>query len=315
MARMPELRRFARKHKHEDRQCRRAHRVPRPRTSGSSSASPRRAAHALRRLHGRSAYRTLIDTTEHLALVMGDLDDARARARARARPVRDRRRLRLAALRLRRAARAGDAARRRRRRGVIVYMDQEGRGIGLHNKIRAYGLQDDRHGHRRGERGARASRRPPRVRHRHADPARPRRAEAAADDEQPDEARRPEGFGLEIVERVPIEVAPNPHNVRYLQTKREKMGHSGRGRASASMRTLEGPLDGSGAARRRRRLALQRADHGAAARGRAGDGARARRGGRRARCRVGAGRVRAADRGARGSPRAGATTPSLAWAP
>ena len=34
-----------------------------------------------------------------------------------------------------------------------------------------------------------------------------------------------EGFGLEVVERVPLEVTPNPHNVRYLKTKREKMGH------------------------------------------------------------------------------------------
>ena len=34
-----------------------------------------------------------------------------------------------------------------------------------------------------------------------------------------------EGFGLEVVERVPLEVTPNPHNLRYLRTKREKMGH------------------------------------------------------------------------------------------
>ena len=34
-----------------------------------------------------------------------------------------------------------------------------------------------------------------------------------------------EGFGLEIVERVPIEVTPNAHNADYLRTKREKMGH------------------------------------------------------------------------------------------
>jgi 3,4-dihydroxy 2-butanone 4-phosphate synthase/GTP cyclohydrolase II len=33
------------------------------------------------------------------------------------------------------------------------------------------------------------------------------------------------GFGLEIVERVPVIVAPNPENVRYLNTKREKLGH------------------------------------------------------------------------------------------
>jgi 3,4-dihydroxy 2-butanone 4-phosphate synthase / GTP cyclohydrolase II len=34
------------------------------------------------------------------------------------------------------------------------------------------------------------------------------------------------GYGLEIVENIPIEVAPNPHNLLYLQTKRDKMGHS-----------------------------------------------------------------------------------------
>jgi 3,4-dihydroxy 2-butanone 4-phosphate synthase/GTP cyclohydrolase II len=33
------------------------------------------------------------------------------------------------------------------------------------------------------------------------------------------------GFGLEIVERVPLEVPPNPHNIDYLRTKRERMGH------------------------------------------------------------------------------------------
>ena len=34
-----------------------------------------------------------------------------------------------------------------------------------------------------------------------------------------------EGYGLEIVERVPIEVPPNPYNMRYLETKRDKLGH------------------------------------------------------------------------------------------
>ena len=34
-----------------------------------------------------------------------------------------------------------------------------------------------------------------------------------------------EGYGLEIVEQVPIKVKPNPHNARYLKTKREKLGH------------------------------------------------------------------------------------------
>ena len=34
-----------------------------------------------------------------------------------------------------------------------------------------------------------------------------------------------EGYGLTVVEQVPIQASPNPHNLRYLQTKRDKMGH------------------------------------------------------------------------------------------
>ena len=34
-----------------------------------------------------------------------------------------------------------------------------------------------------------------------------------------------EGYGLEVVENVPIEVAPNPYNLRYMHTKKERMGH------------------------------------------------------------------------------------------
>jgi len=33
------------------------------------------------------------------------------------------------------------------------------------------------------------------------------------------------GYGLEIVENIPIEIEPNPHNIKYLQTKRDKLGH------------------------------------------------------------------------------------------
>jgi 3,4-dihydroxy 2-butanone 4-phosphate synthase/GTP cyclohydrolase II len=68
-------------------------------------------------------------------------------------------------------------------RGVLVYMRQEGRGIGFHNKVRAYG-----------ERGAGLRRRPAGLRHRDADPAGAGAQQDSADDEQPGEARGPRGL-------------------------------------------------------------------------------------------------------------------------
>ena len=137
-----------------------------------------------------------------------------------------RRRLRLGALRLRRAARAGArSSSPRPGRGVLVYLHQEGRGIGLANKIRAYALQD------RGrdtveanlELGFRGG--PARLRHRRADPARPRRPARAAAHQQPAEDRRPRGYGIEVVARAPLEVAPHAGNIDYLRTKQAKLGH------------------------------------------------------------------------------------------
>ena len=111
-------------------------------------------------------------------------------------------------------------------KGIIVYLNQEGRGIGLMNKIRAYKLQEQ------GEDTVEAN---------------------VHLGFQPDErdygvgaqilqkmgahklrlmTNNPvkrvglEGFGIEIVENIPIEIAPNPYNMRYMRTKKEKMHHN-----------------------------------------------------------------------------------------
>jgi 3,4-dihydroxy 2-butanone 4-phosphate synthase/GTP cyclohydrolase II len=110
-------------------------------------------------------------------------------------------------------------------RGVIVYMRQEGRGIGLAPKIRAYKLQEQGYdtveankklgyGMDLREYGL--------------------GAQILVDlglktirllTNNPKKIVGLEGYGLEIVEQVPIKVKPNPHNTRYLKTKREKLGH------------------------------------------------------------------------------------------
>ena len=110
-------------------------------------------------------------------------------------------------------------------RGALVYQQQEGRGIGIINKIRAYELQD------KGADTVEANERLGL-----AVDAREYRqcAEVLFDlglrkvrviSNNPGKLRALEEAGLEIVERVPIEVAPSEPAARYLQTKREKLGH------------------------------------------------------------------------------------------
>jgi 3,4-dihydroxy 2-butanone 4-phosphate synthase/GTP cyclohydrolase II len=110
-------------------------------------------------------------------------------------------------------------------RGVIVYMRQEGRGIGLAPKIRAYKLQES------GLDTVEANLKlgfPMDLREYGLG------AQILADlglktirlmSNNPKKVVGLEGYGLVIQEQVPIRVKPNPHNARYLKTKREKMGH------------------------------------------------------------------------------------------
>ncbi|HKE12186.1 MAG TPA: bifunctional 3,4-dihydroxy-2-butanone-4-phosphate synthase/GTP cyclohydrolase II [Myxococcota bacterium] len=111
-------------------------------------------------------------------------------------------------------------------RGVILYMRQEGRGIGLKNKIKAYALQDDE-----GLDTVQANERlgfPPDLRDYGVG------AQILVDlgvrkmrlvTNNPGKRAGIEGYGLAIVERVPLEVKPNAKNLDYLRTKKEKLGH------------------------------------------------------------------------------------------
>jgi len=111
-------------------------------------------------------------------------------------------------------------------KGVVLYMKQEGRGIGLLNKLKAYKLQEEgldtveaniKLGFDMDERDYGVG------------------AQILRDlgiskikliTNNPKKRVGLMGYGLEIVDNVPIEIVPNPHNERYLLTKRDKLGHT-----------------------------------------------------------------------------------------
>jgi 3,4-dihydroxy 2-butanone 4-phosphate synthase/GTP cyclohydrolase II len=172
------------------------------------------------------AYRSQIDPDEHAALVMGDITSGepvlvRVHSQCVTGDVFGSMRCDCGDqvdLALSQIAKEG--------RGVLVYMRQEGRGIGFHNKIRAYSLQETEG----------------------LDTVQANEALGFAADRRdygigmqilldlgltkvrlltnnPQKRAGIEGYGLEVVERVPIQATPNPHNWKYLETKRDKLGH------------------------------------------------------------------------------------------
>jgi 3,4-dihydroxy 2-butanone 4-phosphate synthase / GTP cyclohydrolase II len=171
-------------------------------------------------------YRSLLDGCEHVALVAGDLGDGRdvlvrvhsecltgdvfGSLRCDCGPQLD---MALAAV-----AEEG--------RGVVLYVrGHEGRGIGLLHKLQAYQLQDRGHDtvDANLELGLPADARDYGT-----------GAQILADlgvrtmrllSNNPDKRAGLEGYGLQIVGRVPLPVQPNPENLRYLRTKRDRMGH------------------------------------------------------------------------------------------
>lgn len=110
-------------------------------------------------------------------------------------------------------------------KGIVLYMNQEGRGIGLVNKLKAYKLQEQgldtveanlHLGFSMDQRdygiGAQILRKMGVTKMRLVT-------------NNPKKRIGLTGYGLEIVENIPIEVVPNVHNQKYLETKRDKMGH------------------------------------------------------------------------------------------
>ncbi|HLZ89922.1 MAG TPA: bifunctional 3,4-dihydroxy-2-butanone-4-phosphate synthase/GTP cyclohydrolase II [Puia sp.] len=109
--------------------------------------------------------------------------------------------------------------------GVILYMNQEGRGIGLLNKLRAYKLQEE--GMDTVEANIHLGF--PMDKRDYGVGAQILRylgvTKLRLISNNPRKRAGLLGYGLEIVDTVPIEIHPNPHNEKYLQTKRDKLGH------------------------------------------------------------------------------------------
>ena len=224
MSRLPDLRKFAKKHKlkiatiHDLIEYRVSHEKLVERVVETAMPTDFGQFRAV-------AYRSTVRGEEHLALVMGQVADGqpclvRVHSECLTGDVFASRRCDCGSqlhAAMRQVAEAG--------RGVVLYMRQEGRGIGLVNKMRAYHLQE------RGLDTVQANEKlgfKPDLRDYGTG------AQILKDlglkklrllTNNPRKTVGLEGYGLEVVERVPIVTQPHEDNLRYLNTKKKKLGH------------------------------------------------------------------------------------------
>jgi 3,4-dihydroxy 2-butanone 4-phosphate synthase/GTP cyclohydrolase II len=171
------------------------------------------------------AYKSDMDPDQHVALVMGNIENGepvlvRVHSECLTGDVFD-------SLRCDCGEQLDHAMRMisEEKRGVLLYMRQEGRGIGIHNKICAYELQDN--GMDTVEAnlslGFPADLRDYGIGAQILNDLKLNKIRLLTNN--PKKVIGLEGYGLEVVETVPIIIKPNPYNKRYLETKKEKMGH------------------------------------------------------------------------------------------
>jgi len=170
-------------------------------------------------------YRNEVDATEHMALVKGSIQDAdgplvRLHSECLTGDVFGSERCDCGD-QIRQALKLIDQA----GNGILIYMHQEGRGIGLTNKIKAYALQD------RGldtveanlELGFKEDLRDYGIGAQILRDLGVKRLRLLTNN--PRKISGIEGYGLKVIERVPLEMPPQASNIRYLRTKQKKLGH------------------------------------------------------------------------------------------